>query len=37
METVRRIVGLHKMGDEIYNRLKQDTRFTVYPVSPFKK
>lgn len=37
MKTVNMIIELHKMGDEIYNRLKQDTRFTVYPVSPFKK
>lgn len=37
METVRRIVGLHKMGDEIYNRLKQDIRFQVYPISQLKK
>lgn len=37
METVRKIVGLHKMGDEIYNRLKQDIRFQVYPISQFKK
>lgn len=37
METARKIVGLHKMGDEIYNRLKQDIRFQVYPISQFKK
>lgn len=37
METARKIVGLHKIGDEIYNRLKQDIRFQVYPISQFKK
>ena len=37
MKTVNMIIELHKMGDEIYNRLKQDIRFQVYPISQFKK